>query len=97
MAAANDSDRTGQTQVKLSKSERDKRGHDLAAEQLALEQLERKKSDHVEKWNAEIKTLRANISQLASEVDTGLAWVAKQQDLLGVNDDDDDAQFAEVG
>jgi hypothetical protein len=86
--ARNQEDHTGMVQVKLDEEARNERARANSAAQVELDALLAKKESHNREWNEQIKQLESRVSQLATEAETGLAWVTRQADMFGANDAD---------
>lgn len=84
-----DDDRTGMVQLELNEDERNERARLQAARQVELDELLEKKRSHNREWNEKILQLEGNISQLAKEAESGVAWVPAQADMFGAGGSND--------
>jgi hypothetical protein len=84
-------DRTGMVQKALTAAEVKERSAELADAEIAREELIEKKRSHNREWNEQLKQSRILIGKLASEVQTGKAWVSAQTGMFDGDDDDEPA------
>jgi multidrug resistance efflux pump len=93
---AEENDRTGMIQIDLSDAEIKQRSDKLATEELEREALLAKKATHNREWNEQLKQSRDRIKQLATEVDSGKAWVPAQANMFGSTSNGSDEEEEET-
>lgn len=80
-----EADRTGMVQKELTEEEVAAKADELAAQTLRREELAEKKRSHNREWNEQLRQFHERITQLATEIEAGEAWVSAQQQFPGVD------------